>query len=221
MIARPSGCTSTSLPVKSVSRTEEAKNSRNSIGPTASRGRSRTGVLYTSTSSRSSTERRSRAPSACAPGRMTCPPIVGTGRHGVVQNYVGRLFTGCFHRERAVAMQVVRVSSAVQVIRAVVCVGNRPIGLRAPALDSHHKQENRWLFLNIVVLVPQPPVEPTQADAGQVERTAAGGRTELALRKTAREVGVAPQSDDQPLILASTFGSSVLPYAGVVLKGIR
>src|SRR5438876_614979 len=55
IIARPSGYTSTSLPVKSVSRADDATNRRNSIGPITSTGRSSTGVLYTSTSARVST----------------------------------------------------------------------------------------------------------------------------------------------------------------------
>jgi hypothetical protein len=45
-------------------------------------------------------------------------------------------------------------------------------------------------------------------DASQIERGAAGGWAELALRNTAAELGVAPRANDQALVLA---GDSVPP----------
>src|SRR5439155_26088211 len=97
-------------------------------------------------------------------------------------------------------------------------IREQPLGLGAPAIDAHHERGGRWLLVHAVVHVFQPAVEPAQMDAGQVERVAAGGWAELALRETAGEVGVAPRANDQALVLASAFGAAALAHAMIVLE---
>ena len=82
-IARPSGNTSTSLPVKSVSGAEEEAYSVSDTCPVTSSGSVSTGEVKQSTSSRASAGRWSTGPAAFAvDGIMTRPPRLGTGRRG-------------------------------------------------------------------------------------------------------------------------------------------
>src|SRR5207245_2487396 len=97
-------------------------------------------------------------------------------------------------------MKGVGLSSAVKIVGAVLRVGERPIGLRAPAVNAHHKERDRRLLVHAVVRLLQPAVEPAQLEAGQVKRIAAGGRAELALWEAAGEVRVAPGADDHALV---------------------
>ena len=105
-----------------------------------------------------------------------------------------------------------------QIIGAVLRVGERPIGLRAPAVNAHHKERDRRLLVHAVVRLLQPAVEPAELEAGQVKRLAAGGRAELALRETAGEVRVAPGADEYALVPARVFGASKLSHALIVLE---
>src|ERR1022692_2189954 len=81
--ARPSGNTSTSLAVKSVSRAEVAAYNTTRTGPMTSTSLRRGAVVYTSTSRRCSTARWSFGPQGNTFGlQQAAPPAVGTGSCG-------------------------------------------------------------------------------------------------------------------------------------------
>src|SRR5437899_12460109 len=105
-------------------------------------------------------------------------------------------------------MKGVGLSSAVKIVGAVLRVGERPIGLRAPAVNAHYKERDRRLLFNTVVHFPQPTIEPAELEASQVKRVEASGCAELPLRETAGEVRVAPGADDQALVPAAVWRPS-------------
>src|SRR5712691_10251147 len=82
-------------------------------------------------------------------------------------------------------MKGVGLSSAVKIVGAVLRVGERPIGLRAPAVNAHYKERDRRLLFNTVVHFPQPTIEPAELEASQVKRVEASGCAELAFWETA------------------------------------
>jgi hypothetical protein len=114
-------------------------------------------------------------------------------------------------------MKGVGRASTVQIIEAVLRVGQRPIGLRAPTVNPHDKERDGWLLFNAVVHVLQPMIEPAELEASQVKRVEACGSAELALWETATQVRVAPGTDDQALVLACLWRPSTFAHPLIVL----
>ncbi len=82
LAANPSGLTSTSFAVKSVSGADDSTHSSTRTGPATATGASSTGELKQSTSSRRSTSDWSSIPAPMIVGISVFPPTVGTGSRG-------------------------------------------------------------------------------------------------------------------------------------------
>src|ERR1035441_139672 len=93
--ARPSGNTSTSLAVKSVSRAEVAAYNTTRTGPMTSTSLRRGAVVYTSTSRRCSTARWSFGPQGNTFGlQQAAPPAVGDDAAGAGVIFPGTAYHG-------------------------------------------------------------------------------------------------------------------------------
>src|ERR1022692_2658927 len=189
--ARPSGNTSTSLAVKSVSRAEVAAYNTTRTGPMTSTSLRRGAVVYTSTSRRCSTARGSFGPQGNTFGlQQAAPPAVGTGSCGSNTNRSAAASSAGAGRRslptpatglagpqpsrekgspcarRRSARQRVGVPAALQV-EALPMRARRPLPLLAPAVHAHHKHPHGSLRKQRRVFAFQKLVEPLHLNPAQ------------------------------------------------------
>src|SRR6266487_2551604 len=187
--ARPSGHTSTSLAVKSVSRAELAAHSSSATGPVTSRSCSSGAEVNTSTSLRRSTGRWSKIPGSRPYGERQ-PPRVGTGSRG------------SYAKRSAVSSRGGSVVSWPLPPRPLGA-GERPFVLVAPGIVAHHEQADRWLLGDAGVFPLEPVVQPPQLelreiDVGVLTEVDLGGRDGW----TGSVGAMNPRADDKALPVA-------------------
>ena len=103
----------------------------------------------------------------------------------------------CWHlgRECAVTGRAIGVSGTMQVVRAELRIGQRPVVFLAPLVQPHDK-EFHWLVLfHTVVLAFEPVIEPAQLHSDEVDHIAAGRQAIVALREDADHPPVGPGTD--------------------------
>src|SRR5512136_644913 len=115
-------------------------------------------------------------------------------------------------------MKRVCPSATVQVVRMVLRVGERPIGLVAPFVNAHHKDHHRQLLVYTIVDIFQPAVEPTKMDTRQIDGSAAAAPAKFAFRETAAEVHMRPRTNDQALVPTCLFRAASLLHTHVILE---